>query len=252
MMEANQLMLSRLANYLPTWATCAPLGRSSGSTHRSQRGRVLFAGLLGGLVWASALSGAGLVGVGCDNKTKPIIIKGPVVQPVSDARWNTMRAVHHVHIDYPRGDGRGQLSVRGLMAVERPDRFRLQAFGPGNMTLFDLIKVGGDIKVVQGMPGTDNQLEQKILLSIGADLAAAFDLEPRLPSRQKILGLKEGELRIVETERTIRAQQFKEIQGQSVPTHVIIDNTALGYNVTIDVESASLDEKLDPALFRLK
>jgi hypothetical protein len=213
---------------------------------------VLLGGLLSSLVLCGTLSGAGLAGLGCENKTKPIIIKGPVVQPVSDVRWNTMRAVHHVHIDYPRGDGRGQLTVRGLIAVERPDRFRLQAFGPGNMTLFDLIKVGGDIKVVQGMPGTDNQLEQKILLSIGADLAAAFDLEPRLPSRQKILGLKEGELRIVETERTIRAQQFKEIQGQSVPTHVIIDNTALGYNVTIDVESASLDEKLDPALFRLK
>lgn len=250
-MEANQPMLSRLANCLPSWATASPHARAS-QAHLPRRSRTLFGGLLGGLLLASTLSGVGLAGLGCENKTKPIIIKGPVVQPVSDVRWNTMRAVHHVSIDYPRGDGRGQLTVRGLIAVERPDRFRLQAFGPDNMTLFDLIKVGGDIKVVQGMPGTDNQLEQKILLSIGADLAAAFDLEPRLPSRQKILGLKEGELRIVETERTIRAQQFKEIQGQSVPTHVLIENTALGYNVTIDVESASLDEKLDPALFRLK
>ena len=213
MMEANQPMLSRVATLfsVPT-----------------RPARTLFSGFLGGLVFFSAVAGAGLAGLGCENKTKPIIIKGPVVQPVSDARWNTMRAVHHVHIDFPRGDGRDSLDVRGLIAVERPDRFRLQAYGPGNITLFDLIKVGGDIKVVQGMPGTDNQLEQKIL------------------------GLKEGELRIVETERTIRAQQFKEIQGQSVPTHVIIDNNALGYNVVIDVESASLDEKLDPALFRLK
>lgn len=249
MMEANQSMRSRLANCLTTWA---PLVRSLGLARPQRRSRLLFGGLLSGLALACTLSGVGLSGLGCDNKTKPIIIKGPVVQPVADVRWNTMRAVHHVHIDYPRGDGRGQLTVRGLVAVERPDRFRLQAYGPGNITLFDLIKVGGDIKVVQGMPGSEGQLEQKILLSIGADLAAAFDLEPRLPSRQKILGLKEGELRIVETERTIRAQQFKEIQGQSVPTHVIIDNTALGYSVTIDVESASLDERLDPALFRLK
>ena len=248
-MEANQPMLSRLANCLPTWARHA---RSQGSARLQRKSHVLFGGFAFGLFVASALSGVGLAGLGCENKTKPIIIKGPVVQPVSDVRWNTMRAVHHVHIDFPRGDGRDQLDVRGLIAVERPDRFRLQAFGPGNMTLFDLIKVGGDIKVVQGMPGTNQRLEQKILLSIGADLAAAFDLEPRLPSRQKILGLKEGELRIVETERTIRAQQFKEIQGQSVPTHILIDNTALGYSVTIDVESAGLDEKLDPALFRLK
>ena len=91
-----------------------------------------------------------------------------------------------------------------------------------------------------------------MLLSIGADLAAAFDLEPKAALAPEDPGAERGELRIVETERTIRAQQFKEIQGQSVPTHVIIDNNALGYNVVIDVESASLDEKLDPALFRLK
>src|SRR5689334_15838596 len=75
---------------------------------------------------------------GCDNANKPLIIKGPVVQPVEDARWNTMRAVHHVHIDAAKGDGREQIDVRGMIAVERPDRFRLQAFGPGGIVLFDL------------------------------------------------------------------------------------------------------------------
>ena len=29
-----------------------------------------------------------------------------------------------------------------------------------------------------------------------------------------------GELRVVETERTVRCMQFKEVQGQSVPTHM--------------------------------
>lgn len=232
--------------------SCVRSYPSAPSTALHRRARAFFVGFAGWLALSAGIAGTGLSGLGCDNKTKPLIIKGPIVQPVADARWNTMRAVHHVHIDFPRGDGRGTLDVRGLIAVERPDRFRLQAFGPGGVTLFDLIKVGGDIRVVQGMPGAEAKLEQKILLSIGADLAAAYDLEPKLPSRQKILGLKEGELRIVETERTIRAQQFKEIQGQSVPTHVLIDNTALGYQVVIDVESAGLDEKLDPALFRLK
>jgi hypothetical protein len=187
---------------------------------------------------------------GCDAKNKPIIIRGPTVQPVAEARWSTMRAVHRVNIDAAKGDGREQISVQGMVAVERPDRFRLQALGPAGVKLFDLIKVGGDIKVVQGVPGADSSLQQKVLLSIGADLAAMFDLEPRLPSRQKILGLKEGELRIVEFERTIRAQQFKEIQGQSIPTHIQIDNNALNYKVSIDVEQATLDDKLDPALFR--
>ena len=73
------------------------------------------------------VAGAGLAGLGCENKTKPIIIKGPVVQPVSDARWNTMRAVHHVHIDFPRGDGRDSLDVRGLKLTD-----------PNNEKLFSL------------------------------------------------------------------------------------------------------------------
>ncbi len=188
---------------------------------------------------------------GCDNANKPIIIKGPSVQPVQDIRWGTMRAVHRVAIDAAKGDGREQVTVRGMIAVERPDRFRLKAIGPGGMTLFDLIKVGGDVKVVTSMAGADSSLQQKVLLSIGADLSAMFDLEPLHPSHKKYVDLKVGELRVVENERTIRAQQFKEVQGRSVPTHVEIDNTALNYKVSIDVEEASLDEKLDPALFRM-
>ena len=200
--------------------------------------------LLGGLL-------CGVTGPGCETKTKPIIIRGPSVQPVADARWSTMRAVHHVHIDASIGDGREQNDVRGMVAVERPDRFRLQAFGPGGIQLFDIIKVGGEIKVIKSLTGAGSSLQQKVLLSIGADLSAAYDLEPRLPSRVKNLGLKEGELRVVETERTVRCMQFKEVQGQSVPTHMEIDNTALNYRVVIDVESATLDDKLDPSLFRL-
>jgi len=188
---------------------------------------------------------------GCDNANKPIIIRGPSVQPVQDIRWGTMRAVHRVSIDAAKGDGREQVSVRGMVAVERPDRFRLQAIGPGGITLFDLIKVGGDVKVVQSLAGADSSLQQKVLLSIGADLSAMFDLEPLHPSHKKYVDLKVGELRIVENERTIRAQQFKEVQGQSLPTHIDIDNTALNYKVSIDVEQATLDDKLDPALFRM-
>lgn len=212
-----------------------------------------------GSAWRRALSGVLVASAcfvllgqsGCDNANKPIIIKGPSVQPVQDIRWGTMRAVHRVSIDAAKGDGREQVSVRGMVAVERPDRFRLQAIGPGGITLFDLIKVGCDVKVVQSMAGADSSLQQKVLLSIGADLSAMYDLEPVHPSHKKYVDLKVGELRIVENERTIRAQQFKEVQGQSLPTHIDIDNTALNYKVSIDVEQATLDDKLDPALFRM-
>ena len=146
-----------------------------------------------GSAWRRALSGVLVASAcfvllgqsGCDNANKPIIIKGPSVQPVQDIRWGTMRAVHRVSIDAAKGDGREQVSVRGMVAVERPDRFRLQAIGPGGITLFDLIKVGGDVKVVQSMAGADSSLQQKVLLSIGADLSAMYDLEPVHPSHKK-------------------------------------------------------------------
>ncbi|MCS6913565.1 MAG: hypothetical protein RMK29_14150 [Myxococcales bacterium] len=204
--------------------------------------------LLGAPAAVASLLGAA---PGCSSASKPVIIKGPLVQPVAEARWRTMRAEHRVSIDAPRGDGREQTTVRGLIAVERPDRFRLRALGPGGVTLFDILKVGGEVRIVQGMAARDTSLQQKVLLSIGADLAAAYDLEPRLPSRTKDVGLKEGEVRVVEPERSIRLQHFKEVQGQSIPTHMEIQNNALDYRVSIDVESATLDDKLDPNLFRL-
>jgi len=226
------------------FASAIPTSQPSSAPSARARLRTLFG-------WLSLCTALAVFPASCDKSNKPIIIKGPIVQPVADARWSTMRAVHRVHIDAAKGDGREAIDVRGMIAVERPDRFRLQAYGPGAIMLFDIVKVGGETRVVQGMRGADTSLQQKVLLSIGADLSATYDLEPKQPSRQKILGLKEGELRVVETERTIRAQQFKEVQGQSVPTHVDIDNQALNYRVSIDVESATLDDKLDPALFRL-
>lgn len=202
---------------------------------------------------SGALLGALLCGAlaGCPGP-KVVIIPGPIVAPVADARWRTMQAVHRVFIDAAKGDGREQVTVRGLISVERPDRFRLRALGPGNITLFDILKVGGDVKVIQGVPGVDSALQGKVLLSIGADLSAAYDLEPALPSRNKTVGFKEGEVRVTETERTIRLQQYKEARGQAIPTHIEIQNTALNYNVTIDVAEADLDVKLDPMLFRMQ
>lgn len=189
-------------------------------------------------------------GAGCSGGSGPVVIKGPVVTPVADARWRTMQAEHVVQIDAAKGDGREQTSVRGVIAVERPDRFRLRALGPGGMTLFDILKVGGDVKVIQGVVGADSSLQQKVLLSIGADLSAAYDLDPKLPSRSKEVALKEGEVRVVEQpERTVRLSQYKAVQGQSVPTHMEIRNSALDYNVSVEVVSATLDGKLDPALF---
>ncbi|MFO0576038.1 MAG: hypothetical protein U1A78_18715 [Polyangia bacterium] len=220
--------------------------------HRSGAGRSrLASACLRGLPALGLLAALGTGGLACDNKNKPVIIKGPSVQPVSDARWSTMRATHRVHIDAQKGDGREQINVRGLLAIERPDRFRLQALGPAGVQLFDIIKVGGEVRVVQGVPGVDSALQGNVLRSLGADLSAAYDLEPRHPARQKSVDLKVGELRIVETERTVRCQQFKEVQGMSIPAHLEIENTALNYKVSIDVETANLDEKLDPALFRL-
>ncbi|MCU1281583.1 MAG: glycosyltransferase [bacterium] len=66
--------------------------------------------------------------------------------PASD-RWHTMRAEHRVTVE-ASGQKR---TLRGLIAVERPDRFRLRALGPGGITLFDVVSVGGEVRIIESI-----------------------------------------------------------------------------------------------------
>ncbi|HEX9103206.1 MAG TPA: glycosyltransferase, partial [Polyangia bacterium] len=70
----------------------------------------------------------------------------PELLPASTA-WKTMRAEHRVTVEA----GGQRRTLRGLIAVERPDRFRLRALGPAGLTLFDIVSVGGQARVIEAI-----------------------------------------------------------------------------------------------------
>ena len=95
-------------------------------------------------------------------------------------------------------------SLRGVIVVERPGRFRLRALGPGGITLFDLLSVDGRTTVVQSLRDPEGELFSRLLGSIAGDLASAYDLRSR-PS--------EGEATAT---RTVRAVELTSATGRLV------------------------------------
>jgi glycosyl transferase family 2 len=147
--------------------------------------------------------------------------------------WHTMRAEHKVTVE-AAGQKR---TLRGLIAVERPDRFRLRALGPAGITLFDVVSVGGQVRVIEAIKDPNASALGKILPSMAGDLQAAYDLEPR-PAERKV-ERNDGETVIREPGRVVRETAAK----------IDIDNAAGGYKVHVDVGGVEKDVALDPALW---
>jgi hypothetical protein len=151
----------------------------------------------------------------------------------ASAAWKTMRAEHKVTVEA----GGQKRTLRGLIAVARPDRFRLRALGPAGLTLFDVVDVGGNVRVLQAIKDPNGSALGKILPSMAGDLSAAYDLAPRPPERT--VTRQDGATVIRENGRTIT----------ETPARIDIDNTAGGYKVHVDVVSVDKDVALDPAMW---
>ncbi len=169
-----------------------------------------------------------LVALGCAHKPPPTA----ATLPASDT-WRTMRAEHRVSVE-AAGQKR---TLRGLIAVERPDRFRLRALGPAGITLFDIVDVAGNVRVVEAIKDPGSSALGKILPSLAGDLQAAYDLAPRPPERT--VERHGSDVIIRENGRTVR----------ETPATIDIDNTAGAYKVHVDVASVEKDVALDPALW---
>jgi hypothetical protein len=192
--------------------------------------------VLGSPLWVLLLLvlAAGCAHAPVDRKTA--VHETGAVMPVSES-WHTMRAEHQVSIEAQTPSGMVKRKLRGLIAVERPDRFRLRALGPAGITLFDIIDVGGQVKVVQAIKDPKASSLGQILESMAADLSAAYDLEPRPPGRTIE---HRGEVVVVtEPGRLI----------EETPQRIDIDNTAHHYKVHVDVGKVANDVALDPALW---
>jgi hypothetical protein len=150
----------------------------------------------------------------------------PAALPASKG-WQTMQAEHKVTIE-AAGQKR---TLRGIIAVQRPDRFRLRALGPAGITLFDIVDVGGNVRVVQSIKDPNAGALAKILPSMAADLSAAYDLEPR-PAGRTV----DGDV-IREPGRVVH----------ETPSSIEIESS--DYKVRVDVIRAETNVTLDPALW---
>jgi hypothetical protein len=161
--------------------------------------------------------------------------------PLDDewTRWKTLQAEQRVVLDVARKDGRREhRTLRCVIAVERPDKFRLRAMGPGGITLFDLIGSGDKISVVESLRDPNNPSLRAVLESLAGDVQAAYGLGQKSTNVRSFL--RAGDHRVVrDAEREVRIW----------PAHVEIDNRARDYHVVIDSQSQALDVPLDPALF---
>lgn len=185
--------------------------------------------------------------VGCGPRAKPPVA-GPTVAPTAEMSWKTLRAEHRVTIDVQLDDGKhDRRSLRGAIAVERPDRFRLRALGPGGITLFDVVSVGGHVKVLQAIRDPSASALGEVIQSMAGDLQASFLLEPVPPGRKVAV---EGDALVVQDgERTVRLSAWQLVGGKPVATRIAIENRARHYAVDVGASEIEVDSALDPALF---
>jgi hypothetical protein len=178
----------------------------------------------------------------------------PVAPTIDLARawgaWRTLSAEHRVTVEAQ--DEHGLLhreSLRGLIAVERPDRFRLRALGPAGITLFDLLFRDHVLTVLRSLRDPHGEALSRLFVSITADLAVAFELLPQ-PAGHVRWRVDGGRLIAEEPDRTITLSDFRGEGAKVAPSRLSIDNRALRYKVEISAHGTLLDEPLDPALFR--
>jgi hypothetical protein len=184
-------------------------------------------------IWLLALN---LVGCAHPKGFNVVHATAPVL-PAAQS-WHSLRAEHKVALDVTLASGEhDKRQLRGLIAVERPDRFRLRALGPGGITLFDIVDVHGQVAVLQSLKDPNSSSLRHILESLAGDLQAAFDLEPR-PSERRIDKVDEGVI-VEEKERVVR----------ETPQTIDIDNKRENYKVHVDVSAVEKDVPLDPEMW---
>jgi len=169
--------------------------------------------------------------------------------PLATGSWGgfrTLRGEQRVTVEV----GRERHRLRGVIAVERPDRFRLRALGPAGVTLFDLLYVGGHSEVIDALRDPRGEKLRALLGDVAGDLAATFDLLPRPAGRR--VARAAGGLDVEEPGRRIRLRDFRALGRKAVPRRIEIENLARGYRVLVEGGDTTLDQPLDPALFRPK
>jgi hypothetical protein len=166
--------------------------------------------------------------------------------PTGEPRWRTLKAEHRVALEVLLDGGRRERrGLRGLIAVARPDRFRLRALGPGGLTLFDLVRVGGRVSVKESIRDAAKGVLAEVVRSLADDLSAAYQLEPA-PAERRVEAAGDAVL-VREPGRQVRLSRFARLPGGETFTRLDIREPR--YTVAVDVVDVELDAALDPNLF---
>ena len=180
---------------------------------------------------------------GCAHVTYVPATRALVDQPA----WKTLSAQHRVTVRVQRLGGTDTRSLRGLVAVQRPDRFRLRALGPAGLTLFDLLVRGGVPKVVSAIrrpeQGVSGKALDEVIHSLAADLACAYFLTPAPDGRT--VAQRADTVEVREPGRTVVLSRF----AGTPATWRRAEIDTPKYHVTVEVDEATPDAALDPAMF---
>ena len=120
-------------------------------------------------------------------------VKGPdeLLGKVDKANYSyaQMKTVHAVTLVItPNEDREEKRFLRGVLAVRRPDLFRLVVLGPGGIKLMDILYGGGRHKVLHLAPGLGkSSLLPGIVASLCADIRAIYNLTPAPPSDRRVV-----------------------------------------------------------------
>lgn len=200
---------------------------------------------------ASLACALALLVCGCGPRPKPAesarTASGAIV-PTAVPAWHTLRAEHRVSVTVTlQGGKQERRELRGVIAVEEPDRFRLRALGPGGITLFDLLSIAGHTEVLRAIRDPRSSALGPIIDALAGDLQAAYRLAPAPPGRR--VTIEKGRVVVREPGRTVTLSGFVRVGGKPVATRIDVDNQARGYTVHVEVSQLAVDEPLDPALF---
>lgn len=158
-----------------------------------------------------------------------------------------MRAEQRVKVKVRNAESDETRSFLALLGIERPQRFRLRALGPGSVTLFDILYVAGDVQVVSALRDPKEGKLADLLRSVAGDLAAAYDLAPVPEERTR--ALEDGAVVVREPGRTTRLSEFKVQAGKVYATRIDIDNSARAYQVEVRTMATELDVSFDAELW---
>lgn len=162
-----------------------------------------------------------LLWVGCAHVAPSLLPASP--------EWRTLRAEQKVTITV----GGKSRTVRALVAVERPDKVRVVGMGPAGITLFDAFAVGGEHHVVRAVRDPNDPNFQRVVDGMLGELQAAYDLEPRPPSRN--IARSDGQIVITQPGLTIReTARAIDIDDGNGPWRVRVETISVEKDVTLD------------------